>query len=227
MVENKADEPSNKSSLPLISVIILVVFLAVVFFLYNWVSKKSKGQVVYPAGINYTGNQSNQVAPSQKPQYDYAKLATSSDWPTFTSSKGQYTFKYPKGMIPLIFPGDTNDSVSFDVADVPAQVNLMALVETVSNYDPKMVGKQEEFVTNYWKYFGGLKASQNTAPFTNEKGLKGYKVNYVTKANVVTSDNYFFFMPGNDDKVLHVNNVFPADGQAVFTRLLDSLDFKK
>ena len=130
-------------------------------------------------------------------------------------------------MIPLIFPGDANDTVTFDVSDIPAQFNLMVLVETISNYDSKLTGKQEDFVKNYWKFFGGLKGVQNVESYTSEKGLNGWKVNYLTQNDVVGSDNYFFIIPNQPDKVLHVNNIFPAEGQAVFTRLLNSLEYKK
>jgi len=130
-------------------------------------------------------------------------------------------------MIPLIFPGDVNDTVTFDVADVPAQFNLMVLVETISGYDAKLKGKPEDFVKSYFKYFGGLKGLKEVETFQTDKGLQGWKVKYVTQADAVGSDNYFFLIPNQPDKVVHVNNIFPAEGQAVFTRLLNSLEYKK
>src|SRR3989344_3132858 len=186
MVEEKNSE--NKSALSALSIGILIVFLLIVGGLYWWVSKKGKGQVVFPAGLNYTGEEPTSAPQPQRPTYDYTKLAGASDWVDFVSPKEQYTFKYPPSMIPLIFPGDANDSVTFDIADVPAQFNLMVLVETISNYDAK------------------------------------YKVN---QDDAVGTDNYFFVIPGQTDKIIHVNNIFPTEGQAVFTRLLNSLDYKK
>ena len=224
----KTEQESPKSSLSVISIVVLVLFLAVVFFLYSWVSKKNKGEVVFPSGINYTGNETSPAPPQPlRPTYDWDKLGGSSDWANFTSPKGQYTFQYPKGIIPLIFPGDANDSVTFDVSNIPAQFNLMGLMERVSNYDKKMVGDQESFVNNYWRFFGGLKGVNKAEEFTNEKGLKGWKASYVNKSNVVTSDNYFLVVPGDDDRILHIGNVFPAEGQAVFLRILNTVDLKK
>ncbi len=218
----------SKYALTLLSIGILVVFLVLVGGVYWWVSKKSKGQVVFPAGINYTGNETTPAPQEQKkPTYDYAQLASSSDWSDFTSPQGQYTFKYPPGMIPLIFPGDANDTVTFDVSDVPAQFNLMVLVEKISNYDASLRGKPEQFVKNYWTYFGGLKGVKNVEVFQNEQGLKGWKVNYVNKDDVVGTDNYFFVLPNNPDKVLHANNIFPKEGETVFNRILNSLNVKK
>ncbi|MBI4225845.1 hypothetical protein HY612_01910 [Candidatus Roizmanbacteria bacterium] len=226
--EKSSQDTVSKNSLTFLSIGILVVFLALVGGVYWWVSKKSKGQVVFPAGINYTGNET--PAPTQqpqRPQYDYSKMVSAANWTDFVSPQGQYTFQYPPEMIPLIFPGDANDSVTFDVSDIPSQFNLMVLFETISNYDAKLRGRQEEFVRNYWKFFGGLKDMKDIETFTTEKGLNGWKVRYVTQGDVVGSDNYFFVITGQNDKILHVNNIFPADGQTVFNRLLNSLEFKK
>lgn len=230
MNEQKSSEKSSPSNnfLVFLSVGILVVFLALVGGVYWWVSTKSKGQIVFPAGINYTGNET--PAPTQqpqRPQYDYTEMAAASDWVDFTSPKGQYIFKYPPEMIPLIFPGDVNDAVTFDISDIPAQFNLMVLVETISSYDAKLRGKPEEFVRNYWNFFGGLKGLNDIETFQTDKGLQGWKARYVTQTDALGTDNYFFTIAGQNDKILHVNNIFPADGQAVFTRLLNSLEYKK
>lgn len=226
MQEDKSTkEAENKGSLTTMSVVILVVFLLIVGGTYWWVSKKGKGEVVFPAGINYTGEETT-PAPAQRPTYDYAAFAGASDWVDFVSPGGQYSFKYPPQMVPLIFPGDVNDTVTFDVADVPAQFNLMVLVETISSYDSKLRGKQEDFVNSYPNFFDGLKDVQTVESFKTEQGLEGWKVNYTTANDTVGTDNYFFEIPGESDKILHVNNIFPADGQAVFTRILNSVELK-
>lgn len=224
MAEEKSE---NKFALSGLSIGVLIVFLVIVGGLYWWVSKKGKGQVVFPAGLNYTGEEPTAAPAPQRPVYDYAKLAQASDWVDFVSPKEQYTFKYPPSMIPLIFPGDVNDTVTFDVADVPAQFNLMVLVETISNYDAKYKGKQEDFVNNYYKFFDGLKGVEEIEPYKTDKGLSGWRVKYVNQDDIIGVNNYFFTIPGQTDKIIHVNNIFPPDGQAVFTRLLNSLDYKK
>lgn len=225
MTEEKKEE--NKGALSAMSIGVLVLFLVIVGGLYWWVSKKGKGEVVFPAGLNYTGEEPTNPPQPKRPEYDYAKLAASSDWVDFISPKEQYIFKYPSGMIPLIFPGDVNDTVTFDVADVPAQFNLMVLVETISTYDVKYKGKQEDFVKNYFTFFDGLKGVEEVETYKTDKGLSGWRVKYVSQDDVIGADNYFFVIPGQPDKVIHVNNIFPTDGQAVFTRLLNSLDQKK
>jgi len=226
MVDEKKEE--SKGSLSMLSIGVLVLFLLIVGGLYWWVSKKGKGEVVFPAGLNYTGEEPTAAPQAQRPNYDYAKLADSADWVDFVSPKEQYTFKYPSSMVPLIFPGDPNDTVTFDVADVPAIYNIMIIAETISNYDAKYRGKQEDFVKNYYTFFDGLKGVEEIETYKTDKGLAGWRVKFVNQDDQVGANNYFFVIPGQPDKIIHVNNVFPAEGQAVFTRLLNSLDnYKK
>lgn len=226
MAEEKHED--SKTSLSMMSIGVLVVFLVIVGGLYWWVSKKGKGEVVFPAGLNYTGNEpSTSDQPPVRPSYNYQELAKSADWIDFVSPNEQYTFKHPSPMVSLIFPGDPNDSATFDVADVPAQFNLMVLVETISNYDTKLRGQPEQFVRNYHTFFEGLKGLEEIESFKTDSGLSGWRVRYVNADDQVGADNYFFTIPGQADKVIHVNNVFPADGLAVFTRILNSLTVYK
>lgn len=217
---------SDKNTLAVLSVSVLVVFLLLVGGLYYWVSKKSKGQIVFPAGVNYTSPESKNPTPTI-PKYDYAAMTTSADWLTFKGKTYPYLFQHPKDLVPVPYPGDPNDSVTFRVSPVPPEINLMLLVETISTRDKGLVGKPEEFIRSYPKFFPGLATVKNFTPFENEKGLKGFKVNFVTKANLVGTDNYFLVVPGDADHMLHVNNIFPKEGDAVFMRLLNSLEYGK
>ncbi|OGK17657.1 hypothetical protein A2774_03650 [Candidatus Roizmanbacteria bacterium RIFCSPHIGHO2_01_FULL_39_12c] len=215
-------EAEDKGSLTALSIVVLIVFLLLVGGIYWWVSKKGKGETVFPAGLNYTGEETTPQA--QRPSYDYAKMAESADWVDFVSAQGQYKYKHPTELYPLVFPGDVNDAVTFDIAAVPAQLNLMVLVETISNYDPKYRGNQEGFVRNYHTFFDGLKGVSEIEEFTTDQGLEGWRVKYITGDDSVGTNNYFFEIPGESNKILHVNNIFPAEGQAVFTRLLNSVE---
>ena len=224
---DEMDESMNKSSLVFGNFVILIVFVLLVWGVYMWVSKKNKsGQQVFPAGINYLSPKGE----AQKPVvlYDYAKLAESSDWVTYKGKLFPYSFQYPKGFTPITYPGDKNDAVAFKVSALPPEQSLFLTVEIISNRDKNLVGKQEEFVKNYWKFFSGLKSLNKIEPFTNEKGLTGYKATYVIKGtNAVTSDYYFFVIAGNDDNLLHIGDIFPVVGKAVLSRMINSLEYQK
>lgn len=222
------EEPIMKDNiLVVMSVGILIVFLVLVFGVYKWVSGK-KGAVVFPAGLNYTGGENSQQTKSNaRPNYDWAKMVAAADWKSFQSPLKQYKFQHPGELIPLIFPGDVNDSVTFDVSDIPVQFNLMVTVEAISYYDSDMVGSHEEFVRNYWRFFSGLASLAAIESFQNEKGLLGYKVTYNTKGTGGTREGYFLIIPGQDDKIIHITNIFPKEAESLFMRILNSLEYIK
>lgn len=228
--EKKEESPNmNKSSLMVANVVILVIFLAVVGGVYFWVSSKSKnGQQIFPAGINYLSpnNNSSNVG-GAAPLYDFTKLAESADWLTYKGKVYNYSFQYPKDLKPLTFPNDQSDSVTFKISNVPPELNLMFLVESISSRDPKLIGQPEEFVKNYWKFFSGLKSLNSIEALTTDKGARGFKANYLAKNGVVTNDNYFFVITGDSDHLLHLANIFGAEGKSLFNRIVNSLDYKK
>jgi len=222
---DETDETLNKSSLIFGNFVILAVFVLLVGGVYLWVSKKNKGQQVFPAGINYL---SPQNSPTNAPLYDFAKLTETTDWITYKGKLFPYSFQYPKAFTPVTYPGDKNDAVAFKVSALPPEQSLLLTVETISNRDKNLVGKPKEFVSNYWKFFSGLKSLSKITETTNEKGLKGYKATYVIKGtNVITSDNYFFLIEGNNDILLHIGDIFPTEGKALFNRIINSLEYQK
>lgn len=225
---DETDETLNKSSLVFGNFVILVVFILLVGGVYFWVSSKNKnGQQVFPAGINYLSPKGNEAT---KPVllYDFAKLAESSDWVTYKGKLFSYSFQYPKELKPITYPNDKSDAVAFKVGALPPEQSLLLTVETISARDKNLVGKSEEFVKNYWKFFSGLKSLNKIESMTNEKGLSGYKATYIVKgSNAVTSDYYFFVIEGDTDHLLHVGDIFPTEGKSVFNRLINSLEYQK
>lgn len=227
-VSDESSETLNKSSLIFGNFVILVVFVLLVGGVYLWVSKKSKsGKQVFPAGINYLSPKEDTA---QKPVllYDFKKLAESSDWVSYKGKIYPFTFQHPKALTPLLFPNDKSDAVTFKVNELPPEQSLLFTVERVSSRDASLVGKPEEFAKNYWKFFSGLKGLSQIESITNEKGMKGYKAKYLVKGNnTVTGNNYFFVVEGDDEILLHIGDIFPAEGVAVLNRLINSLEYKK
>ncbi|MFA6081408.1 MAG: hypothetical protein WC741_03290 [Patescibacteria group bacterium] len=220
-------EEMGKKNLVAVNVVILVVFLLVIGGVYYFVSSKNKGQQVFPAGINYLSPKGEEA---KKPVllYDFAKLAESSDWVTYKGKLFPYSFQHPKALTPLSFPNDKSDVVTFKVNELPPEQSLLLTVETISLRDKNLVGKQEEFVKNYWKFFSGLKGLNKIEAITNEKGMKGYKAKYVVKSNnSVTSDYYFFVVDSNSDILIHIGDIFPVEGKALLNRMINSLEYLK
>src|SRR3989338_2467177 len=185
---DETDESLNKFSLVFGNFAVLVVFVLLVGGVYLWVSKKNKtGQQVFPAGVNYLSPKGDEA---KKPVllYDFAKLAESTDWVSYKGKIYPFSFQHPKVLIPLSFPNDKSDAVTFKVNELPPEQSLLFTVETISSRDKNLVGQPEEFAKNYWKFFSGLKSLNKIESVTNEKGMKGYKANYLVKgSNSVTS----------------------------------------
>ena len=222
--EKEDDANVSKSSLVVVNIVILVIFLLIIGGVYYWVSKKSKGERVFPAGLNYL---SPKTTPRETPLYDYVKLVESADWSTFKGKRYGYSFQHPKELIPLTFIDDPTDAVTFKVNDLPPQLSLMFLVETISDRDKTLVGKPEEFVRGYWRYFSGLTGLKSISPVKNDNGLEGFKAVYTTKSGQV-NEKYFFIIEGDRDHLLHVANIFGGEGStSLFNRILNSLDYKK
>ena len=217
----------SRPNLILVNLVILVVFLLLVAGVYVWVVKKGKGKLIFPAGINYLSPKGDQSTTATTPMYDYAKLAESTDWATYKGKIFPFSFQHPKALAPLTFSNDQSDSVTFKLSDIPPELQLMFNVEKISARDGNLIGKQEEFVKSYWKFFSGLKGLNKIEQVTNEQGLKGYKANYTTQANTITGDSYFYVIEGDNDHLLHVANIFPVEGEVVFNRLLNSLEYSK
>lgn len=229
-IQNKSEDFSGefgKKSLVVANIAILVVFLAIIGGVYYWVSKKNEGLQIFPAGINYLSPKGSEA---KKPVllYDFAKLAESSDWVTYKGKLYPFSFQYPKALTPIAFPNKDSEAVTFKVNELPPEQNLLFIVETISGRDKNLIGKPETFVKDYWKFFSGLKSLNKIESITNEKGMKGYKANYVVKgSNTITSDYYFFMVEGNNDMLLHISDIFPKEGKAVFNRLVNSLEYQK
>lgn len=225
MNDKTEGEVFDKPNLASVSLIILVIFLLLIGGVYYWVSKKSKGEQVFPAGVNYLSPKTS-VTPKPVQLYDYAKLLESADWMTFKGKVFPYSFQYPKEMKPLTFIDDPTNAVTFKVNDLPAQWSIMLLVETISTRDKALVGKQEEFVRGYWKYFSGLSGLKSITPVTNDKGLKGFKAVYTTKSGT-ENEKYFFTVEGDGDHLLYIANIFGENSSTFFKRIINSLDYQK
>lgn len=227
--DEKREEVKEKLGLGGLSAVFVFLFLGIVIGSFYFVKKNRKSEVVMPAGVNYVAPENKTGAVSKNTMsYDYSALVDSGadQWTTYKSKKFGYSFSYPKVLIPLILPNDPSDAVTFKVGDKPPELNLLINVEKISSYDKTLEGNQEKFVREYWRHFSGLKDLKEITKFTNDKGLSGFRVTYVTKSNTVTPGNYFFPMEGDNDHLIRMANIFGSEGQELYMKMLNSLDYK-
>ncbi len=211
----------EQSKLIFISVGILALFLVLVGGIYFWVSKKARGQVVFPAGINYFGGQGN-LTPV--PTVDLSKIGSSGNWVKVSGRTFKYSVSYPAELQVTAFISDPTDKLAWVTGIIPPQQNVFLNVEKMSDLEPKYTGDPAGFVQNFWKKFSGLSGVKSYESITNKKGLKGYKAIYVTKTPGIVNTNYFFPVPGDSDHILQlINGILP---EGVFNNVVNSVEFK-
>lgn len=210
----------RKQPLFVLSLLVLVIFLLLVTGLYFWVSKKTKSQTVFPAGVNYLGPQTATPAPT----IDISQVGKSGKWLKAAGKVFKYEFIYPAELQIAAFINDSTDKMAWVTGLIPPQQNVFINVEKMSDLDPKYIGQPEEFVKNFWKKFNGLSGVKSYEAVTNQKGLKGYKIIYLAKTGEVANTNYFFPVPNDNNHILQViNGIIP---ESVFNNIVNSIEFK-
>lgn len=219
---NRDNNPEEKNTLAIASVVVLVVFLLIVGGVYYWVSKRAKGKTVLPAGVNYLGPQNpNLVA---VPTLDVSQIGKSGQWLQSGGKIFKYVFIYPAELQITAFINDPTDKIAWVTGIVSPQQNIAFNVESISGFDPKYSGKPDEFVKNFWRRFSGLSGVKDFSDATNQKGVKGYKALYTDKFGRVVTTNYFFPIPNDPDHILQVTNGFLPEN--IFNQIVNSVEFK-
>lgn len=200
--------------------LIFITLVLFVYYLYGWTARQKKGEVVFPAGINYLSPVGDKAE-----KLDIKRWGSEGKW---TLAKGRiypYSFSYPAEMKLMYFPNDPTDAVGWEADEKPAEQNILLLVESISYYDKGLVGKPKEFIENYWRFFSGLTGVKSVGDFVNKNDLRGYKVSFINRAGQTPNIDIFFVIPGDPDHLLHVaNGLLPQD---VFVKIVDSLEYGK
>lgn len=218
--QDSSTNPLDKNSLASMSVGVLVLFLVLIAGIYFWVAKKNKGGVVFPAGINYMGP--SNLTPI--PTVDLTQLGKSGKWLQTSGKIYKYSFIYPAELQVTAFINDQSDKLAWVTGIGSPQQSIAFTVESVASLDPKYEGDLEGFAGNYWRKFNGLGGAKSVEPFTNSKGLKGFKAVYADKTGKTINTNFFFAIPDQSDKVLQViNGIIPEN---IFMQIVNSIEFK-
>jgi len=211
----------QKNSLAIASVVVLVIFIILVAGAYFWVSKKSKGQAVFPAGLNYMGPQGQNLVPV--PTVDLSQVGKSGSWIQATGQVYKFKFIYPAELQVTAFINDPTDKMAWVTGIVPPQQNIVVNVESLTGVDEKYIERIEDYVKNYWKKFSGLSGTKSVEPFKSQKGLEGYKVVYLDKSGNVANTNYFFAFPNDQTHLLHLINGMLPDN--IFGQIVNGVEF--
>jgi len=201
----------------------VLILSGAVYAAYRY-SQKQAGNIILPGGVTYLGPSPNQPQEAQQPPTAPLRFSAPSTvtWATQYGKIYPYSFSYPSTLPLVIFPGDQSDSFAIVWGNIPAQQNLLVNIEFIDKRDPNLLGKpKQEYVTNWYKFFSGLKGVAKVEPFTNVSGLKGYKASFTNWTNTSPNTDIFFEIPNKPEIMLHLANGILEP--AIFDRMVDSV----
>ncbi|MEK7544088.1 MAG: hypothetical protein AAB557_04420 [Patescibacteria group bacterium] len=249
MSDQIPDEPTVDitKSLPAIGGAFLVL-IAIVFLAYQY-SKPRPGAVVLPGGITYLGptpeaqkadsrqqiadnkeqiaNNKQQIADGKEStEAERSRFTAGADaaWTTVKSKKYAYTFTVPETLTLEPFLTDEFDAYAITWNNVPKEANVLIGVENLSNDEKKAVFVQKskkEYIEIFWSKQYNLTGVKTLVPFTNTKGLKGYKVKFQTNDGVSPFDDVFLEVPKKPNLVIHLSNAILDP--TVFEKIVESV----
>lgn len=198
-----------------------IVLALIVYGSYLY-SQRFSSKVILPNGQTYTGQEVTSAQPV------VASTFTAGPEVIWKDTKGQvypYVLNYPETLNVAIFPNDPTDSIAVAWGNIPPQNNILLNVETISSRNPEYLGKTEEYVRNWWRFFNGLKGVESVVKFNNASGLVGYKAKFINSADQTPNTDVFFEIPNDNTRVIHLANGI-LDPQ-IFDRMVDSLRYEK
>ena len=216
--ENQVDFKKIVTGLALGAAILGVV----VYAGYQYTQKYGK-KLVLPGGKTYTGEtQTDQANPPTAPQLFTAGPEVK--WAKFQGKIFSYSFNYPETLLLGVFPNDPSDAVAVQWGNIPPERNILLNVEDISKREKAYVGKPEEFVRNWYRFFSGLKGVKSVDKFTNTEGLTGYKALYINSLDQTPNTDVFFVISNDNNHLIHIANGILDP--VIFDRLVDSVGYQ-
>ena len=234
-MEEKKNYPSKKIQVLSISILIfsLSFFLCSLAYLSYNLAKNPAGRIILPGGITYLGPTptpaSGYTAGKPTPAIPQGTFTADDTiaWKTWSGTVFPYRFSYPQTLPLQSFQNDPLDSVGIVWGKLPANQNILLSVITLSSNTasaPYAAKPKIEFVQNWWKEFPGLKGVKTIEPFTNRKGLKGYKARFINSEGKTPNLDIFFEVPENPKLIIRVANGILDD--PVFEKIVESVEWK-
>lgn len=213
-------EDSAESNIVLPAIIISIILFAGVYLAFQS-SKSHQGTIVLPGGITYLGPTPTSPAEARAKEGFTVPIPSDSRWAERHGATFPYIFSYPETLSLGTFPDDPYDSLTLFYPGTDANANIFFRVENLTKLNKKQyMGKTEEYAKNWWKEYN-WKGVESVIPFTNSKGLKGYRAKYLNDQNNTPYDHVFFEVPASDNLVIWLSGkLFTRE---VFDRMADSV----
>lgn len=195
-----------------VAVVVTVIGILLVLVEYHRISGR-QGAIVIPAGYNYLG-------PSPTP------VTGDTQWRSMKGHIYPYTMSVPAALSLTTFPNDPYDMYALMGSD-PASNVLIGVDDLSKNSTRSQFTNQPKtaYINQWWKQFNILTGVKSIEPFTDSKGLKGYKVKFLTATGESSSLDIFFEVPDKPQYVIHLSN--GSLDPAVFAKIVDSVGWEK
>lgn len=195
--------------------------LAAVIYGGYYYSQKKGFKLTLPTGGGYTGQQSPAVDnPPTAPVRFTAPPDT--NWLTYIGRTYNYSFAFPETLTLQGFI-DPPDAVGIIWGNLDPKLNLLLDIQSIKALTPQYVGKTEQFVNDWWKFYSGLKGVKSVTKFTNTNGLNGYKAIFIDKSDQSPNVDIFLEIPKNPNLIIHLANGILDP--TIFDRIVDSLKY--
>jgi hypothetical protein len=208
-VEN--DMSSYKKAVA-VAVAITGIGIILVVINYHQISGR-QGTIVIPAGNTYLG-----PSPSQAP--------STAKWYTVKGHIYPYTMSVPSTLALTTFPNDPYDMYAL-MGNDPSSNVLIGVDDLSKNTARSQFTNQPKtaYINQWWKQFSVLTGVKSIDPFTNSKGLKGYKVKFLTASGESSNLDIFFEVPEKPQYIIHLSDA--TLDLAVFANIVDSVGWEK
>ncbi len=224
----ESDSQSDiKTLLPAVGI---SIFLILIIGLAVTRAKSQKGTIVLPGGVTYLGPTPTPT-PANGAKFDSVMggqipIPDSAQWVEQKGKLFPYSFAYPNTISLGVFPNDPYDSVTVFYNGTDAQGNLFFRIEDLTQLQKvSFITKPKiEYVNQWWKDYSWSGVSSVT-PFTNSKGLKGYRAKYIDSKGQTPYDHVFFEVPNNKNLLIWISGKLFS--QTVFDKLVDSVSWSK
>lgn len=202
------------------------ILLTVIIVWYVWTNRRA-GTPVFHSGLTYTGPTPS-AAPNQAPAAsgDVFTAEATTPWIEYQGEIYPYTFEAPQTLNVVRLGENPYDIYAVSWKNILPESNVLIGVDNLNNNENLRQYVNEpkiSYVENWWRQFGALNGVASITPFTNAKGLKGYKAKYLSGGQPSKTDDVFIEVPGRKELVIHLAN--GVLDKPIFDRIVDSVSF--
>ena len=236
-------ESTSKENQPPIDITLILfcfslcIFLSSLVYLSYHLTNTNRGAIAIPAGKTYLGPPNTQPSwinpnaqmdiPAIQSDRSEFTIEPGTKWRVWENSTAPFRFSHPDTLILTGFSSPETESVGIEWNGKKASENILISSINLSInplYGPYIKKPKKEFVNFWWQQFSGLTGVKTITEFTNKKGLKGYRAQFINTKGETPNTDIFFEIPTSPNRIIRIaNGILDQD---VFNKIVDSVEWK-